>query len=43
VSGTYTVIVAGADTEYAATGRYLLTLAKVPGPFAVPPHDEGGR
>ena len=42
VSGTYSVIVASADSLYSATGSYLLTLAKSPGTFVVPFGDEGG-
>lgn len=42
LSGTYTVVVASADSLYAATGHYLLTWAKAPGPFVVPAWDEGG-
>jgi hypothetical protein len=39
-SGTYTVVIA--DFSGPATGSYLLTLAKTPGAFVVPPGDEGG-
>jgi FG-GAP-like repeat/Putative binding domain, N-terminal len=42
LSGTYTVVVATADAANDATGDYLLTLGKMPGPFVVAGGDEGG-
>jgi hypothetical protein len=42
LSGTYTVTVASNDSGHDATGGYLLTLAKIPGAFAVPSDDQGG-
>jgi hypothetical protein len=41
-SGTYAVWVASNDTGHDATGDYLLTLVRIPGPFTVPGGDEGG-
>jgi hypothetical protein len=44
-SGLYTLMVGswdGSVNGYSGTGTYVLTLAKVPGSFVVPPGDEGG-
>jgi hypothetical protein len=41
-AGTYTVIVASGDTAHVGTGQYVLTLARTPAAFVVPPGDEGG-
>ena len=42
LTGTYTVVVASADTARAGAGNYLLTLARTPAAFVVPSGDEGG-
>jgi hypothetical protein len=42
LTGTYTVVVASADSGNQEVGDYLLTLALTPGAFVVPPGDEGG-
>jgi hypothetical protein len=42
LTGTYTVVVADSYVTYAATGSYLLTLAKAGAPFVVPTNDDGG-
>jgi hypothetical protein len=42
LTGTYTVIVASADTGNDATGDYLLTMARIPGTPVIPADDEGG-
>ena len=42
LSGTYTVLVATADSFNDATGNYRLTLAKTPGTFIVSAGDQGG-
>ena len=41
LTGTYTVVVTSAFVNV-DDGHYLLTLVKVPGPFVVPPGDDGG-
>jgi hypothetical protein len=41
LTGTYTVVAASFNV-HTGIGEYLLTLAKTPGPFVVPPGDEGG-
>ena len=43
LTGTYTVLVASADSGSNGTGTYRLTLAKTPGAFVVPSGDEGGE
>ncbi|HYR91133.1 MAG TPA: hypothetical protein VE422_44160 [Terriglobia bacterium] len=43
LTGTYTVLVSTNDAYGDATGNYLLTLARTPGAFIVPPGDEGGQ
>ncbi|MCC7155820.1 MAG: RHS repeat protein, partial [Bryobacterales bacterium] len=42
LTGTYTLVVASADSGSNGTGTYRLTLAKTPGNFVVPSGDEGG-
>lgn len=41
-TGTYTVLVASADSGQNDTGSYILTLAKSPGAFTISGGDEGG-
>jgi trimeric autotransporter adhesin len=41
-TGTYTVLVASADSGFDGTGTYRLTMTKTPGPIAVSPADQGG-
>ena len=42
LTGTYTVVVANNTTFPDGPGRYVLTLVKSPGPYAISPGDEGG-
>ncbi|MEZ5284762.1 MAG: hypothetical protein R2712_08145 [Vicinamibacterales bacterium] len=42
LTGTYTVVVASADSGYNAVGDYDLRLARMPGGFVVPTGDQGG-
>ena len=42
LSGAYTVRVSSSDNGNDGTGAYLLTMARTPGAFVVPPGDEGG-
>jgi hypothetical protein len=42
LTGTYTVLVASADTGNNDTGTYLLTTVRVPGALTVSPGDQGG-
>ena len=42
LSGTYTVLVASADTTHVGVGSYRLTLVQAPGAFVVTGGDEGG-
>jgi hypothetical protein len=42
VTGIYTVLIASFDSGFDGTGTYRLTMAHTPGPYTVPPGDDGG-